>query len=293
MRPFLIDKIMPVRSVHLFGGPSGAGKSRMLFQWFKDLALGNPIIGLTVPKPVRIGYVCLDRTDESVLETMECLDINPSDVPNFEFISCADRIVTFAQIPHLFTQLPELIVVDGIPVLLPSGDINKYTEVANFMRHGIKLCKQYDTTFMGVLHCAKTKENERYLNPRQRISGSVAWAAFSETIFLLEPIKPESRDDDRSTLTVLPRNAKKIVKDFVFNDKGQLIEYQVQEEQDKYNILMQLIPCDHAITRDHILDLAFNLGIARAQVDTWLKQCLEDGTLTKPEYGKYQRRKPQ
>jgi hypothetical protein len=143
-----------------------------------------------------------------------------------------------------------------------------------------------------VLHCAKTKENERYLNPRQRISGSVAWAAFSETIFLLEPIKPDNPHDDRSTLTVLPRNAKKFVKDFTFNDRGQLIECSIQEEQDKYNILLSLIPTDQPLTRDHILDLAFNLGISRASCDNWLKDCLENGTIHKPEYGKYCRTRP-
>src|SRR4030095_11825091 len=153
-------------------------------------------------------------------------------------------------------------------------------------------CEQYNTTIIGILHSTKTKENERYLNPRQRIAGSVAWAAYSETILLLEPIKPENSNDHRRTLWVLPRNAAEFTVDYTFNENGQLVELAIQEEQDKYEILLQLIPVDNAITRDHILDLALNLGIGKTKCDAWLAQCLENGRLTKPSRGNYQRVKP-
>lgn len=287
----LIEDILPAESVHLFGGPSGAGKTRWLFQRMLDLCEGKDILDHKVPKPLTVGYVALDRPIKSILKTFKALGIDP-DHPNFTIVSCATKSLTLVQIPALFDTIPDLILLDGIPTLLPSGDINKYHEVASFLKLCQKICEQYHTTIIGILHATKTKENERYLNPRQRIAGSVAWAAYSETIFVLEPIKPENSNDKRRTLWVLPRNSAEFTVDYTFNSQGQLVELKLQEEQDKYSILLQLIPTDKSITRDHILDLAFNLGIGRAQCDAWLAKTLEDGSIFKPEYGRYQRRKP-
>src|SRR4030095_5534108 len=104
-------------------------------------------------------------------------------------------------------------------------------------------------------------------NPRQRIAGSVAWAAYSETILLLEPIKPENSNDHRRTLWVLPRNAAEFTMDYTFNDKGQLVELSVVEQEDCFYLLLHQIPTNLMYNRDQIIAMAFKLGIGRSKCD--------------------------
>jgi hypothetical protein len=50
--------------------------------------------------------------------------------------------------------------------------------------------------------------NEGYANPRQRILGSVAWGAFADTLFNLEPLSPNDPDQTQRRLFIGPRNHK-------------------------------------------------------------------------------------
>jgi hypothetical protein len=90
--------------------------------------------------------------------------------------------------------------------------------VASFCRGIVAFCIQQNVTVLGIHHTAKTKEHERYLNPRQRLNGSGSWPGFSETIFDLEPTKPDDPNVQTRELAVLPRNSREFLTTYEFRD---------------------------------------------------------------------------
>jgi hypothetical protein len=96
-----------------------------------------------------------------------------------------------------------------------SGATNDYRSVADFLANLTSLCVREDITIIGVMHSPKMKEDEAYGNPRQRISGSVAWAAYCETVVLVEPVSPDDPNSPRRLL-ILPRNISAVEKTLKF-----------------------------------------------------------------------------
>ena len=100
----------------------------------------------------------------------------------------------------------KLIVCEGLATFVPGGKINDYAAVSKFLRQLTRECKARKMTFIGVLHATKTKEGEGFNSPREKILGSVAWGAFAETIFYIEPFSSKDVENPYRRFRLLPRN---------------------------------------------------------------------------------------
>src|SRR5581483_4606796 len=101
----------------------------------------------------------------------------------------------------------KMFVSEGIQTKTPEGKVNDLKVTAQFMRGLGEFCEQRGVTIIGTAHVSKTREGERFLNPRQRIAGSVSWAGYSSTVVVIEEKDPESTGDAR-TISILRRNGK-------------------------------------------------------------------------------------
>lgn len=284
MRPYLIDKILPAHEVHLFGGPSGAGKTRMLFQWLQEWQSKSSVMGFPAKKQPKLGYVAMDRTEPSVRETMDSIFRQFPIV--MEWRSLVGLANLSAEILVKGYADFDLLIIDGIASMVPDGKIIDYRVVAQFLASLSAACQKYDTTLLGILHSTKTKENETFLNPRQRIAGSVAWAAYSETIFMLDPIKPDNPEECQRKLFVLPRNAGEFTKLFRFNPSGRLEEVLDAGLMESEQVVLGIIRTGTSDRRE-IVQLASQLGISRPSVDRVLRHLLELGLIHKSGRGEY------
>jgi hypothetical protein len=222
----LIDNLLPEREVHLLAGPSGAGKPTWLTTFLHSWSKGESVFGHK-SHPAEYLYISLDRSYASVLRTLDRLGLAHDQFPFYDppdNITSATPLIKIIEDAKKKHPEARLFVVEGIATRVPDGKPNDYKIVADFLLSLRKTAEKLDITILGVAHTTKTKGEDRYENPRQRIAGSVAWGGFSETIIILEPKDPgDVSPDAPRELMLLPRNWKEQVFEYAFVD-GLLVE---------------------------------------------------------------------
>lgn len=289
---FVIHDLLPSREVHLLAGPSGAGKTTLLFQLLLEpLRKGLPIFNKPVT-PQSICYIACDRSIASIRRTLKRVGLTTP----FPYISLhKNKLIrsVYAIIKEARLQNPtcNLLAIDGFAALTPEGRINDYKVVADFLADCASLCDQHNLTIIGLVHAPKSKEGERYLNPRQRIAGTVAWAAFSDTVILIEP----EEEGDTRCVQILPRNSEELTFNYEFKE-GVLKETSpdglVYEQLDAH--ILPMFEPGKILTRLEIMERVSQCGIKASlkTVERWLGAKVQVGVLEKPSRGKYRRIRP-
>jgi AAA domain len=224
-RRYLIDRLFPHTGVHLIGGPSGAGKTRWLFQTLIDYwEKGKEVLGYK-SHPCPWLYIAGDRPLDDAYDTLEDLGYNPDHVRMYGAVNEGVReIEPILNIIVEANPKPELVVVEGLPFMC-KGNTNDISHVSKFMTNLARTCIKAEIGIWGSCHSPKMKEDAHYDNPRQRVMGSVAWAACAGTIVLVEPVGHGSTEiENQRRLIVLPRLGASIYKDLQFNTAGRLVE---------------------------------------------------------------------
>jgi RecA-family ATPase len=219
---FLINNVWPAEEVHLIGGPSGSGKTRFIFQLILKWSRGEPFHKHDC-HPMPFAYVSCDRSLDSVKRTLDNLSIPLDSFPMFSDVD--DKLNNLECIINKIRTLQpttEVIFIDGFISLLPGGKINDYGVVSNWLKDLNRLCKRLHITIIGIVHTTKTKEGEAYLNPREQIIGSTAFAGFADAIIVLRPIDVEETTTKRRRLYILSRTGAAEQFDYEFNDKGEI-----------------------------------------------------------------------
>ena len=187
----------------------------------------------------------------------------------------------------------KLIIMDGMTSLCPGGKINDYQVVSIFLNSLTMFCIENNVAILGSVHTTKTKEGERILNPRQRIIGSTAWAAYSDTILIMDPADSTDESSKR-ILEVMPRNAKHVRKILQFSDAGRLEE--VDEEapaQAGGEFLLEMFIDNLSFNEDIpgriLMDAARANGIKERTAERSIGKLVEDGKLERAGKGIYRR----
>jgi len=295
MRDHLIDRIIPKHAVHLVGGPSGSNKTTMLLQLLvQEWSKGRPVFGNT-SHPVPWVYISADRPSDSVWETMERIGIPKDSVRIYSVVDHGKVMDIESVIKECLTMTPrpELVVIEGLASLM-KGSYNNYQHVAKLLTLLTLICTKEQITIIGVVHSTKTKQGEEFLNPRQRVMGSVAWAAYSETILLLEPLGLEK---DSTTnlrrLFVLPRNSKEFSIDFQLDANGRLTAIATEKEDDLAEALVlvhtqTMKPNETFSTADFVFQVE-QLGYKKRTAEKILTKFTEEGIFTQIGKGRYRK----
>lgn len=249
---WIVDQLMPTGEVHLIAGPSGSGKTTWLLQFLNEWSNGRPILDYD-SFPRKWAYVACDRSIADVERTMSRIGVK---FPGVMIDSMVDNIniqTIDDVLARMATAEVEFLVLEGIGSIVPGGKINDYECVATFLKHLTRWCgnrsldpysesgwKQgQKRTILGTTHSPKMKEKDVYTLGRDRVIGTTAWGAFSNTVFTLEQIvekdnkgKAAGGDGKRiRRLTVMPRNAKNFEVDYSIASDGSLLLYSPTEGQ--------------------------------------------------------------
>lgn len=290
---YIIDGLLPENQVHLLGGPSGGGKTTLAFQMLAALKTGEPFLGRGTRR-CKIAYVSGDRPAESVLETQDRCGVT------FPIFSAVDEnLVGEDLLTKIFPRLtmvcggerPDVIYIDGFTAFVPGGFLNNYSIVAKWLASLQRYARKMKVTIIGACHTTKTKEGEKFTNPRQRIAGSVAWAGFSESVIIIEPL-----DDDKSKakriVHILPRNHPEENMILTFNAEGrlQLPEKVAHQETVTGFIMDGLLESKGAgeeIIYSELRDLAVSKNITLRTFERWISKQTDLGKLTRIRKGIY------
>ena len=303
----LIDRILPCREIHLIGGASGSSKTTLMFQILHKWQRREEVFGYK-SFPVPMAYVACERSMASTQRTIDrcAVELGCPTISAVDRKWTKDTDTAFDRISaHLLREHPaaKLWYIDGLQALTPGGKNNDYSYVQKFLTSITNVCQEHDITILGSVHATKTKEGERYMNPRQRILGSVAWAGFSETIIILDQIDPED-PASRREIQLCPRNAPQGRFDYDLDSNGLVIFTQNDAHQSKgrpskkVGRIGAILPyLDRFSPSEEIPRAAFDeigteLGIAGRSMDELLKQMQVDQSLKWLRLGVYQRRMP-
>lgn len=217
---YLVDEIFPTREVHLIGGPSGAGKSTWLLQMMDDWRQGKPVLE-RASHPQAFLYISADRSRLSVHRTFARVGLDLSQFP-FESMETLSSHSLLTVLRASLSRRPETRVffIEGFQSFC--RNMNDYDSVNKFLTEAGKFCVDKNITIFGVCHASKTKKDEGYENPRQKINGSVAWAGFAETIIYIEPKVADDPNNKSRTISILPRNLSETQFTLEFKD-GRLV----------------------------------------------------------------------
>jgi hypothetical protein len=291
---YLIDDIAPSREVHLIGGPSGGGKSTWIFQFLIEWSAGRPIYG-HASHPVPYVYISTDRGKDSILRTLERLRINPAHI---EFVSTItldlDTVEAIIQRVHLKVPNVRVLFIEGMTGLMPESKGKSsdggFGHASKFLRHLNKLCSELDITIFAVVHSPKSKEDARYLSPRDRVMGSSAWAAYTETLFLIEPVHADT--PSLRNLIIIPRNAPQETHQLEFNDTGRLVESNAEITDTIIEAFLGTIPYGQTFTTEQFTTAMKRAGLSTATITRRLKELTENVVLAKVRQGIYSRVPP-
>lgn len=281
----IIETIFPGRRVHLIGGASGAGKTTWLMQILETWRKGEPVYG-HASHPCPFVYLSYDRDDDDFIDTCERLKIDPETYNFHSPHGAALETPLLDYLTALQTRNPStrLYIIEGIAMQTPAGKINDQRVVGSWLRRLQEFCKKYDVTIIGVLHSAKTKERDRYREPRAKIAGCGAWAGYSSTVVIIEEKEADGESELRELL-ILPRNAKKFRYLLDFKDGFLVPAEQKKSVKAKFeDWLMRQTPGTEFTVEAAIL----GSGVSKSMVhDAEIPRALNLKLITKTGHGRY------
>jgi hypothetical protein len=170
-------------------------------------------------------YLSGDRSLAGVERTFRRIGYNPKDFSLIAPRGGDRKLPLLTLLKKLKKDNPsvEVFFIEGFGSKVPKGKLNDYDVVANWLLDLQEFCESEQVTLIGIVHSAKTKEGESYQDPRQRALGSVAWAAYTETMIYIEQTKPDHPEDSTRQIMFLERNSKPEVYKMEFSHDGYLI----------------------------------------------------------------------
>jgi hypothetical protein len=223
---YLIESCLPAFEVHLLAGVSDAGKTRWLFHTLLEWEQGLPIFGLP-SHPVPWVYVAGDRTERAAIRTLQDMSINPNSIPLIPAFGSAHKPIHHI-IEEAHKRSAHLIVIEGFQKFIEgpgqARDVQHFLENMSGYTDPVK-SNGGGCTIIGVVESPKLKPNERYDDPRQRVSGVSAWGYYSNTIFLIERLRADlkaGKDSPRRMMYVCPKQGKRLELEGGFQQTGHL-----------------------------------------------------------------------
>ena len=306
----IIDPLIPRREVHLVGGASGSGKTRLLLEMILALEHQIRFIGWPV-HPARWVYLSLERSSESILRTVKSADLAGQldrrrfiSLSRHEAVSSAEKIFRLPIIP----RDSEVFFIEPLMALAPlcrrgRFNPNDYLEVRDFLVTLEGLCHKLNITIIGTHHATKSRQRDMIFNPRERLLGSVAWSAFSQTVMLLESTDPTDISCVTRNLDVALRDGAGLKRRLRFNPDGRLLPpYCSNDPEDfecgspRQNVsvgpqalggFLDSLPAGEEFDTSRFLRFAKRHTVPRRTAYRWLEQKCNSGEIEKRTRGTY------
>jgi len=288
---WLVEGIIPTEELHLIGGPSGAGKTTWVIQWLEQWHEGKveSFFGHKV-NPLPFCYASVERSDAGVQRKLKRLGINPKTFPWIAGSTSLDGVITEAKKKY---PNAAVLFIDGFACFAPGPKPGKteYKVISDFLIGCSKKCRDQHLTIFGIVHSPKMKAAEVYHNPRQRVLGSVAWAAMSDCIMLVEPKLTENEQiTPLRNFFLLPREAPEEVYEMTF-ETGRL---ELIREDTLHAVMDAWLKDldDWEFSTSDAIDFGTGRGYSDRSVRRWLKSRVPEW-IEKLEHGKYRKRPTQ
>jgi hypothetical protein len=291
---YIVDDLLERRRVHLVTGPSGVGKTRWLLPLVAEWIQGKDVLDKK-SYPLPCGYLVCDRPAEDAKSTIEKMYLDriltPDRFPIRSWMDESEDKIRLETLPKLFPKA-KVVFIESIAALVPTNDrrykgVNDYQSVMRFFRALHSIIRPYDLTIVATIHPPKTKKGEGYIQARDAIRGSNAWAECSNTIFCVER-KDEKDPNGPRSLLVLPRDGEEFEIDLDWNGHNQLVPgttnavdaFMLDEELDK-------LPLESILFTHVMHEWGETHKINKRTVERWITENVDSGRLERIRKGAY------
>lgn len=302
--PDPIPGIISFGSINMLAGATGVGKTAMTAEWCARFRDGRTICNKPTNKPTGIGIITGDRRwsdhqkwfDKAGYGDIPHYSLRDDPALNWEtaFLSRGQTVKTLERALDVLKLPPGgLLYIDPMALFI-CGNVNDYKTSAigiGVIDH--KVLKHRQLTTIGMAHMGKQKNDQegQYTRPQDRILGSTALLAFSDTpMYLLGPETGDPEGEYEFGWT--PHHAP--AESFLFrrDKQGLFIPYYDLDGQKETKTVLEAIPhSDEGIAVNELVDaLQESHGFSRAKTYRHLKALEGQGYITRP-HGKVIRRK--
>lgn len=312
--PDPISGIIPFGSVNIFGGASGMGKTTLVASLCRHLTDGTPYYGRPTHTPSGLYYLAADR-DWATTYATKFARVGLPDIAHY---ALPDDLEENPKLRRSGTQFDlfercmkkldpcpgATVFVDPIAPTFIRGDQNRAWDAATSMHTFRYIARTYQVTLFCFSNVVKDRTDAGFTRARDRISGSGALGAYSDTQFYLI----EAATPDRRIFGWAPREDAEVEYVVRFNPLTKLYEYEsgpwatgaafTQSDHAKSSsldpsaLLLSLVP-DTGIDTSDLQELAkTQLGMSRATFYRQLKVLLNDlQQVIRDEWGHVKQRK--
>ena len=297
--PDPIPGLIPFGSLVVVAGASGAGKTIMLAEWMQRLRDGRSICGHPTNPCTNYYVLAADRDWSTYAKAYGAAgfpDIEHyvlSEDPGFDPRSWGKRhsaLTLFESSMELLAPIPgSWVNVDPVAPLFISGNQNDARDVALSLHWFRKIARKYQIILALFANVGKQKSDDVYKRAQDRIAGSGAFVAYSDT-----QISIEQDEDGVMSLQITPRNAPIEGHQFRFDTTTRLfVPYMdgvvLQTHPDLPAHLLKtfnLIPPEGTITSPELVKLVGEkYKIKRTQAFEHIRRLVELGVIERSDLG--------
>jgi archaellum biogenesis ATPase FlaH len=280
--PDPIPDIIAHGSLTYMAGASGSGKTIMMAEWFGRWREARTICGHSTNMPTELCYLAADRDWSTYARVFahvgfsevkryvlaEDPDFDPKAWKRTEAFKFLDRCIT-----KLNPKPGALVVIDPVAPLFVQGKTNDNWDVAVSSHYFRVIARRLNITIICMANVSKQRTEDTYVRPQDRIAGSGAFVAYSDTQIYLERDK-----EGILTLGWVPRCHETEEFRFRFDKTIGLFRPAIGDETvpglpEVAVKILGLIPEDPTATvvSPDIVRRCQELGISRTTVFKWLK----------------------
>lgn len=274
----------------------------MLAEWCVRWRDGLTICGKPTHCPTGFYYLAADRQWKSHQIWFDAVGF--PDIPHysladdhrFELARLAKGEDAHACFLDCLNQLAPIpgshVFVDPVSPLFICGDSNRARDVARTMLWLSRLCRERSINITCAAHFAKqrTDPKEQYTRPQDRISGSGAFAGFSDTqMYLIDPCPPEQPSH---VLGWVPRHAPLEEFKFTRNTEGLFVPFELYQEMDRVEAVLACFPDTAIAMAAVLLRITERVGLSAKSGERYVALLLKDGRIAKVSRGIYQKSVP-
>ncbi len=200
-----IPGIIPFGTVTIFASAAGVGKTTMIAEWCARWRDGRTICGHPTNPPTGFYYLSLDRSWKHSTRQL-FVNAGVPDIPHYNpfYDPAYNRKllrnplfaldVMHALVDKLDPQPGGHLLIDPMAPFFIAGNQNEARPVALALSELHLICdaRQINTTALTHFSKQLSDTSQQYRRPQDRISGSYAWIAYSDTqMYLIGKELPE------------------------------------------------------------------------------------------------------
>jgi hypothetical protein len=267
----IAPRVLTPGGLLVLGGAPKVGKSDLLISWLVHMAAGQPFLGFTPPRPLRIFYLQAEIQYHYLRERMQQITLPPSlmagardnlvATPKLKMLLDTEGSVHVAQaIRRAFPAEPvDIICIDPIRNLFDGGPEgggeNDNAAMMFFLKDRVEVLRDHINPDCGVVlvhHTKKLSKQQVKDDPFLALSGASALRGFYTSGLILH--RPDEESPQRK-LEIELRNGPALAAKIVDKVKGEWVEITPMNER----LVRQEVGAKHDAERDRKGDVICGL----------------------------------